>query len=476
MSRILIADDEVSLRKVLAASLRREGHEVVSAQDGEEALQLLEASRDAESGEPFDLVISDLKMPRLDGMGLLEKIREGFDGLPVVMLTAHGTVDLAVQALKHGAFDFVTKPYERDDLLAIVNKGLGDSAKAAEEAHAPPTGATGLLVGGSQPMRDIAEIIDRVADSPSTVLITGESGTGKELVAVALHRGSSRKDKPFIRINCGAIPPTLIEAELFGPEKGDFTGAVTDKPGRFELADTGTLVLDEIGDLPLEMQVKLLRVLQEGTLERVGGIKTLEVDVRLIAATNKDLERAIAAGEFREDLYYRLNVVPLALPPLRERTGDIPALVRHFVAKFNARLGRKVERLTPAALDTLAAYPWPGNIRELENIIERTVLFADTPTIDAADLPPEITAKAGGATEAVRQATMATDGDVSMKEVVKKATAQIERDLIVKALDETDGNVTHAARRLKISRKSLQIKMKDLGIRDEMAARGEGDA
>jgi two-component system response regulator AtoC len=476
MARVLIADDEVSLRKVLAASLRREGHDVVSAQDGEEALQLLEASRDAESGEPFDLVISDLKMPKLDGMGLLEKIREGFDGLPVVMLTAHGTVDLAVQALKQGAFDFVTKPYERDDLLAIVNKGLGDSAKAAEEAHAPPGGgAAGLIVGTSLPMREIASVIDRVADSPSTVLITGESGTGKELIAVALHRGSSRKDKPFIRINCGAIPPTLIEAELFGHEKGAFTGAVTDKPGRFELADTGTLFLDEIGDLPLEMQVKLLRVLQEGTLERVGGIKTLEVDVRLIAATNKDLEKAIAAGEFREDLYYRLNVVPIALPPLRERTGDIPALVEHFVAKFNERLGRHVEELTPAALDTLAAYPWPGNIRELENIIERTVLFADAPTIDASDLPPEITAKAGGATEAVRQATLDTDGDVSMKDVVKKATAQIERDLIVRALDETEGNVTHAARRLKISRKSLQIKMKDLGIRDELAAKADGD-
>ncbi len=472
--RLLIADDEASLRKVLAASLRKEGFDVVSVKSGEEALEVLEASEAPDTGEPFHLVITDLRMPGMDGMTLLSRITKRFKDLPVVVLTAHGTVDLAVQALKQGAFDFITKPYERVELLNVVKKALDHRARDQQEPH----GAAGddterTLVGTSSRMRMVHEIIQKVADSPSTVLITGESGTGKELVALALHNKSSRHDKPFIRINAAAIPPTLIEAELFGHEKGAFTGAVTQKPGRFELAHGGTLFLDEIGELPVDMQVKLLRVLQESTFERVGGIKTLHVDVRLIAATNRDLKKAIEQGLFREDLFYRLNVVPIELPPLRERAEDIPILVEELLKKLNKRLARNVEHFSPDAMAVLSAYPWPGNIRELENIMERTLLFADKPIIDVADLPPDLQAKIGGLKAAARPAS--PEGiEGSMKDIVRQATAELERDLIQRALDDTHGNVTHAARKLKISRKSLQIKMKELGLREE-APRSSSD-
>lgn len=472
-ARILIADDEASLRKVLSASLRKEGYEVVAAKNADEALQLLEASESLETGDPIELLISDIRMPGMDGMELLNRVKERYKDLPVILLTAHGTVDLAVQALKKGAFDFVSKPYDRDELHAVLRKALNQRAQDLRESRPDPGGDMGrALVGSSKPIRDVLEVLDRVADSPSTVLITGESGTGKELVAMALHRGSSRRDKPFIRINCAAIPPTLIEAELFGHEKGAFTGAVTSKPGRFELAHEGTLFLDEIGELPVEMQVKLLRVLQESQFERVGGIKTLHVDVRLIAATNRNVEQDVADGRFREDLFYRLNVVPIALPPLRDRAEDIPALVRHFIQKLNRRLSRQVSGLTDDAIEVFKAYSWPGNIRELENIIERTLLFADGSVIDIGGLPPDLVARVRSSTGRAVGATFASGpqvemGDASMKDIVRQATADLERDLIQRALDETHGNVTHAARRLKISRKSLQIKMKELGLRDE---------
>jgi two-component system, NtrC family, response regulator AtoC len=475
--RILIADDESSLRKVLSASLRREGFDVVAAKDGEEALQLLEASLAPETGEPFHLLVSDVRMPGKSGLELLDEVRARFDDLPVVLLTAHGTVDMAVQSLKQGAFDFVTKPYDRDELLAVLKKALGQRAHDVKESRADPKNEVRGLVGNSKPILDVMTVINRVADTPSTVLITGESGTGKELVAMALHQGSSRRDKPFIRINCAAIPPTLIEPELFGHEKGAFTGAVSAKPGRFELADGGTLFLDEIGELTVELQVKLLRALQESSFERVGGIKTLHVDVRLIAATNRNLEEAIEQGEFREDLYYRLNVVPIPLPALRDRAEDIPRLVEHFLVKFNKRLDRRVTHLTDAALAVLGAYSWPGNIRELENIIERTLLFADGEVVDAADLPPDLVARVKTDRSARPTLSFADAGaampDASMKEIVRQATAELERDLIVRALEETGGNVTHGARRLKISRKSLQIKMRDLGLREDAAKPGE---
>jgi nitrogen regulation protein NR(I) len=485
-ARVLIADDEASLRKVLSSALKREGYETVAVKNGDEALEVLEASVQPDTGEPFSLVISDVRMPGIDGMTLLSRIKRRFKDLPVVMLTAHGTVDLAVQALKQGAFDFITKPYERDELLGVVKKAIAHRDR--DEREPTLNGSSDderTLVGTSPPIQRVLDVIDKVADSPSTVLVTGESGTGKELVALALHRKSSRRDKPFIRINAAAIPPTLIEAELFGHEKGAFTGAVTSKPGRFELANGGTLFLDEIGELPVDMQVKLLRVLQEQTFERVGGIKTLHVDIRLIAATNRDLKKAIAEGSFREDLYWRLNVIPVELPPLRERSEDVPLLVEEFRKKLNRRLNKEVESFSPEAIAMLQRYGWPGNIRELENIVERTLLFCAKPSVDVEDLPPELVAKVGLLSQTadaapndqeskppngefvadkVRELALAEGG--SMKDIVRQATAELERDLIARALDETQGNVTHAARRLKISRKSLQIKMKELGLRE----------
>jgi len=310
-------------------------------------------------------------------------------------------------------------------------------------------------------------VLDRVADTPTTVLITGESGTGKELVARALHENSSRRDKPFIKVNCAAIPKDLMESELFGYERGAFTGAVGSKPGRFELASAGTLFLDEIGSIPVEMQVKLLRALQESEFERVGGIKTIRVDVRLVTATNSDLKKEITLGTFREDLYYRLNVVPIRLPALRERAQDIPLLVRHFIEKFNARLKKSVIGIEPPALQHLCGYPWPGNIRELENVIERAVLFCDRTEIGEGDIPADVRGfPATGSTTPAPPVVIQSAGSDGLKEQVKAAMSRLERELIVRALEQTHGNVTHAARFLKISRKGLQLKMKELGLRE----------
>ena len=310
-----------------------------------------------------------------------------------------------------------------------------------------------------------------MANTPSTVLISGESGTGKELIARALHENSSRHAGPFIKINCAAIPKTLMESELFGYDKGAFTGAVGAKPGRFELAHGGTLFLDEIGEIPIEMQVKLLRVLQESEFERVGGIKTIKVDVRLVTATNRDLLAEVGAGAFREDLFYRLNVVPIHIPPLRERREDIPLLADHFIAKFNDRLKKEIAAITPEAIERLVAYQWPGNIRELENLMERTVLFCEGPEIRVSDLPPEVAGApaapsvlAGGHAAGEEPPRAAPE---SLKEAVRAETERVERELIQRALDATGGNVTQAARKLKISRKSLQTKMKELGLREK---------
>nr|HMR10117.1 sigma-54 dependent transcriptional regulator [Polyangiaceae bacterium] len=330
--QILIVDDEPNLRRVLSAQLARDGYEVHTAEDGEGALDLLKEHH-------IDLVITDLRMPKMDGMELLRRAVELDDELPIVMITAHGTVDNAVEALKTGAFDYITKPFDQAEVRAIVRKALktrdlSENEATRSPATSVPAEARFGIIGTSQAILDIYDVIDRVAATPTTVLITGESGTGKELVARALHENSARKDKPFIKVNCAAIPRDLMESELFGYERGAFTGAVSSKPGRFELASGGTLFLDEIGTIPVEMQVKLLRALQESEFERVGGVKTLHVDVRLVAATNSDLKREIAAGAFREDLFYRLNVVPIRLPSLRERAADIELLARHFVEKF----------------------------------------------------------------------------------------------------------------------------------------------
>ncbi|MGF1464637.1 MAG: sigma-54-dependent transcriptional regulator [Sandaracinaceae bacterium] len=460
--QILVADDEPNLRRVLRAQLSRDGYDVIAVQDGKEAV-------DALAQHHVDVVITDLRMPRLDGMALLEHVTASYPGVPVIMITAHGTVDTAVAALKVGAFDYITKPFEQSEFRNVVGKAARTRELTEREVVAEPAGRFDII-GQSAPMREIYDVIGKVADTPSTVLITGESGTGKELIARALHESSSRHDRPFIRVNCAAIPAELIESELFGYEKGAFTGAVTSKPGRFELADGGTLFLDEIGEIPVAMQVKLLRAIQESEFERVGGVKTLRVDARLVAATNRDLAEEIRAGRFREDLYYRLNVVQLRLPPLRERTDDIPLLVDHFVRQFRERLRKDVRGVSHAARAALVRYGWPGNIRELENVMERCMLFCDGDEIEVADLPPELRSSTG--VPPVRPPRPSVPPSSSappegLKEAVRQVTSQVERELIVRALRQTGGNVTHTARLLKISRKSLQTKMKELGLREE---------
>jgi DNA-binding NtrC family response regulator len=475
-AKILVADDEQNLRRVLVALLRREGHEVVQAASGLEAIEKI---------ADVDVVITDLRMPGADGMEVLRTASRLHPHTPVIMITAYGSVGQAVEAIKAGAFDYIEKPFEQEAIRLIVDKAIGQSTAnklAPQPMLYPPSNETTTgrfgIVGTSVEMQGIFAVIEKVADTPSTVLITGESGTGKELVAKALHEHSSRKGEPFIKINCAAIPKTLMESELFGYEKGAFTGATSSKPGRFELADQGTLFLDEIGEIPVEMQVKLLRAIQESEFERVGGLKTIKVDVRLITATNRDLEQEIKNGNFREDLYYRLNVVPLQIPPLRRRTGDIPLLVTHIIKKFNERLKKSITGIADDALAALEQHTWPGNIRELENVLERTILFTKGERIERADLQ----LAASGQPEPPRTITNETNNSGSMpiivdddgedslsgslKDAVRAETARVERELIVKALDETGGNVTQAARLLKISRKSLQMKMKEFGLRD----------
>jgi len=478
--RLLVVDDEANMRTVLQGLLQREGYQVELAPDGKSALEQLE-----KSGGNVHAVLTDLRMPGIDGMQLLAEIVKRYPGRPVVMLTAHGTVDTAVEAMKVGAFDFVTKPFNSDELRAVMRKAVNTAiadmdivdAEPEDEDIGPAEDGTPReipsrfgMIGRSSRLQDIYTILDKVADTPTTVLVTGESGTGKELVAQALHNHSSRKARAFIRVNCAAIPHTLIESELFGHEKGAFTGAIASKPGRFELADKGTLFLDEIAEIPTEIQVKLLRAIQESAFERVGGLKTIKVDVRLVAATNRNLQLEVEEGRFREDLFYRLNVIPIHLPPLRERSGDIPLLVEHMLTRFNERLKKSVRRLAPEAGAAFRAYSWPGNVREMENVLERLVLFCEGDEIGIDLLPEELkspvpmpSSGANGSTRLDRDLT----GRVSMKELVRETTAQLEKELIIQALDQTHGNVTRAAQLLMISRKSLQNKMKEFNLREE---------
>ena len=448
---ILIVDDEPSIRKVLQAHLVRDGYEVETACDGGEGIERLQQRQ-------VHAVVTDMQMPGIGGLELLEWCRTNQPGLPVIVITAYGTVNSAVEAIKLGAHDYVTKPFDRDELKLIIRKAVATEQASAQ--HLSSANGRFDIIGQVSSMQRVYSLIEKVAASPTTVLITGESGTGKELVARALHDQSDRCSGPFITVNCGAIPESLFESELFGYEKGAFTGAVGAKPGRFELADGGTLFLDEVGELPLDLQVKLLRVLQERTFERVGGIRPIRVDVRLVAATNRDLRAQAQIGAFRQDLYYRLAVVPIQLPPLRERAEDIPLLVEYFLARFNERLGRQVKGLTPEALRVLAGHHWQGNIRELENLMERSVLLSDEEVIGLEDLPGL----------QPLHGTTPEDPELEgmpLKDYVRVHTAKLERARIAQALEVEGSNVTRAARRLGISRKSLQTKMKDYGLRDE---------
>ncbi len=468
MATVLIVDDESNLRKVLSTLLTRDGHDTIAVGSGEEAVAAIKK-------QPVDIIITDMRMPGMSGLELLEHVKRTLPGLPVIVITAHGSVDTAVIALKNGAFDYITKPFDKDELKLAVRKAaavrVSNQTRLADPGDTP---GRFRIIGQSSRMQDIFAIIEKVAATPSTVLLTGESGTGKELVASALHENSERRGKPFIKVNCAAIPKDLMESEFFGYEQGAFTGAVSSKPGRFELADGGTLFLDEIAEIPAAMQVKLLRALQESEFERVGGVRTIRVDVRVVAATNRDLAREIETGNFREDLFYRLNVVPVALPALRDRREDIPLLTEFFIDKYNKRLSKNVQGVTSKAMEALTAYHWPGNIRELENVIERMLLFSENEVVDFADLPEDVRKASpsgakktdpGSIPKAVSLEQLG-DGSASMKDIVRQATVEIEKDLIVKALDETRGNVTRAASLLGISRKGLQNKMKELGLRD----------
>jgi len=431
---------------------------VTAAENGAEAVALLR-------NEAFQLVVSDLKMPVMGGMEVLAHCQTEYPGLPVILITAHGTVDSAVEAIKRGAQDYITKPFDSDELLPIIEKALRTEEKGRSELHEDAAGRF-KIIGQTARMQGVYGMIEKVARSPTTVLITGESGTGKELVARALHDNSDRSREPFIQVNCGAIPENLFESELFGHEKGAFTGAVAGKPGKFELADGGTLFLDEVGELPKDMQVKLLRVLQDGQFERVGGVRSKTVDVRLVAATNRVLEDEVREGRFREDLFYRLNVIPIKLPPLRDRADDIPLLVEHFLGKFNERLGAAVEGISPDAMAALLSHKWPGNIRELENLVERSVLLAEGTTLSLPDLP-------GLTPDTFDDANIDGAEEMGLKEYVRVYTAKLERARIQRVLEEEGANVTRASKKLGISRKSLQMKMKDYGLRDNLTGTDE---
>ncbi|MCM2277303.1 MAG: sigma-54 dependent transcriptional regulator [Oligoflexia bacterium] len=467
--RVLIVDDEKNITFVIQAMLTKAGYEAVVLNDSARALEAIE-------DEEFETIVTDLYMPGPGGMEILEYCQKNRPQLPVVIITAYGTVESAVAALKRGAFDFVTKPFEQTEILTVVQKAVSTFRQRQKEpvsiqgpligpaAADVPAGSISSIIGASPQMQEIFKVISKIAASPSTVLVWGESGTGKELVAFEIHRNSDRAGKPFIKINCAAIPATLIESELFGYERGAFTGAVGSKPGRFELAHEGTLFLDEVAEMPMEMQVKLLRVLQEQEFERVGGVNTIKVDVRIITATNKDLDAEVKAGRFREDLFYRLNVVPIHLPALRERKEDVDLLVRFFLQQFNTKLRKAITGLTAETLQALRLYPWPGNIRQLENVLERMVLMSDGSVLGFDDLPEEVAA-ASGIVPGTAIETGAESSPSTLKEIVKKQTQSIERELIEKALEETGGNVTRAAEKLGLSRKGLQLKLKELGIR-----------
>jgi len=449
--KVLVVDDEANIRKILATMLAQEQYEPIEAAN-------LTTAREVLRSQPVGVVLSDLKLEREDGLTLLRWIRDENLPAPVIILTAHGTVDSAVDAMKQGAFDYLSKPFDRTELVRVIKKAaltFEFQSSAVKSWGANPAGFP--MVGKNDKMVKIGNLIEKVAPTDSTVLITGESGTGKELIAQAMHERSQRAKGPFIKINCAAIPDTLMESELFGYERGAFTGAVSSKPGRFELADGGTLFLDEIGEMSVEMQVKLLRVLQDKSFERVGGLRTISVDVRLITATNKDLEEEVRVGRFRGDLYYRLNVVPVKLPALRERPGDIPLLIAYFVKKFAERLKKGVPSVSPEALELLMQFPWPGNIRQLENVMERLIVMSEGSVITPDQLPEEILD--------FEEQRFFSAQPGSLKEQVREATRRIEKKAIEEALAETSNNVTQAARKLNISRKGLQLKMKELGLR-----------
>jgi DNA-binding NtrC family response regulator len=458
-AQILIVEDKDSLRTMLRHALERQGHAVIEARDQPEAVKTLQQSQPA-------LVLSDLRLPNGDGFGVLRASKEIDADVPVIVMTAYGSIEDAVTAMKEGALDFLAKPVDPDHLLLLVSRALEQRRLVTEnllmkEELAVRRGAP-QLVGDDASLRKVFASLQRAASTDTTVLIEGESGTGKELFARSLHALSSRTDAPFVAINCAAIPETLLETELFGHEKGAFTGAVSRKPGKFEMAHRGTLFLDEIGDLPLALQAKILRALEERRFERVGGTALVTVDVRLVAATNRGLRAAVAARRFREDLYFRLSVFPITVPPLRERGNDIPLLARYFVDRFCRDLKKKSLTLGPAALEALQAYRWPGNVRELQNCIERAVILADGDSI----LPRHLNLAFVTASPAEEPPNPWSQVDLTgtLADVTKRAVSEVEKLKIREVMREAENNRGRAAELLQISYKNLLIKLKEHGI------------
>lgn len=443
--RILLADDDSSVRRVLQFKLEKKGFKVDTAADGKQALEILKSN-------PFDLLLSDIRMPKMDGIELLNEAKSVQPNIKVILITAHATVNQAVQAVKLGAFDYITKPFEDEELFVAIEKALEfeklESENKKLRGKLKKVESEKKLIGASQPFRQLRSMIHKIADTDATILVTGESGTGKEVVARTIHQESARAEKDFIAVNCAAIPKELIESELFGHVKGAFTGAVRDKKGKFELADEGTLLLDEISELAIDLQAKLLRVLQENVIEPVGAETRRPIDVRLIAASNVDLRARVRAGRFREDLYYRLNVVPLQVPSLRERRDDIPLLAREFVRKHSEQDEIVLE---PKLLDKLMEHDWPGNVRELENLIARMVILRRGSKLTVKDLPDDF-----GQFDPHDSRDDGQGNQVTLEEA--------ERNLILEALEKTGWNKTKAAKRLDIPRHVLIYRLKKFGI------------
>ena len=448
--KILIVDDEESLRRIIEYNLSEEGYEVIACDNGQNALEIFKR-------EEIDLVISDLQMPKMDGIELIKQIRALSPNALVIVITAFGTVDTAVESMKLGAFEYITKPFNREELKIIVKKALEVSDLMVENRYlkemVKDKYSFDNMIGSSKKMEEIYLSASQVAKSDATVLILGESGTGKELLAKGIHMNSQRKDKPFVAINCGALPENLIESELFGHKKGAFTGAIADKKGKFEMADGGTLFLDEVAEIKPHMQVTLLRVLQEGIIDKVGGTEPFNVDVKIIAATNRDIEEDVSAGKFREDLYYRLCVVPLKLPPLRERKDDIPLLTDHFLTKYSEKSSIEKLKIEAKAMKIMIDYNWPGNVRELENLIERMIVMNLSGVISEEELPERIRSRPQMIAKVFMELP---DEGISLED--------LEKELILKAYDKCEQNQSKTARFLGITRNTLLYRMDKFGI------------
>ncbi len=455
-ARILVVDDEESIREFLEIMLRKEGYEVTCAEDGQKALDILKK-------KAFDMVVSDLQMPNLTGLELLKQVKDQYQDMLFMMITAFGTTETAVEAMKLGAYDYLTKPFKIDEVRINIANALRSKNLEVEnrtlKKELKQEYSFQNLVGNSDSMHRIYEMVRRVSQTPTNVLITGESGTGKEMVAKAIHYNGPLKDKPFVTVNCGAIPESLMESEMFGHKKGSFTGAVADKSGLFEVADAGTLFLDEVGELPLSIQVKLLRAIQERMIRRVGATEDTKVDVRIIAATNRDLEDMVKKGDFRQDLFYRLNVINIRTPSLRERAEDIPLLANHFLKKYNDRLGKNIGGISAEAMELLKRYDYPGNVRELENVIERTVALEGGSTILPESLPPFVNTPSGRKMASSNEIQVTPDGlDLD------KIMGQIEKELLVKAIHTAGGVKKKAAKLLNITFRSMRYRVEKYNL------------